>query len=255
VLALRAHAGYTLGRKLARYVPFGESMGSVTQGAMMTKLLVVDDEQRVCRFVARAPEADGFQVDTAPTGLDALRLAKSRGYALIILDLLMPGIDGYEVLQRLLEADPEQRVLVLSAVGDAESKVRCLRVGAVDYLAKPFAIAELIERVRRRLGGGCAPAMSRWLDAGGVRLDLQRRALHFGECGIPLTQREFILLGHLMRHANEVCTRGELLADVWGYSFDPGSNVVDVCVGRLRSKLKPDLIKTVRNVGYCFVAS
>jgi len=174
-------------------------------------------------------------------------------YAVVVLDLLMPGIDGYEVLRRIVEADPSRRVLVLSAVGDVDSKVRCLGMGAVDYLPKPFAIAELIARLKRRLDERSTPAAGRWLDVGSARLDLQRRALRLDDREISLSQREFILLMHLMRHAGEVCTRDELLADVWGcYSFDPGSNVVDVCAGRLRSKLERGLIETVRNVGYSF---
>lgn len=221
----------------------------------MTRMLVVDDEQRICRFVARALEACGFHVDQAADGAEALRAIEANDYAVIILDLLMPGMDGYEVLRRVVDADPAQRVLVLSAVGDVGSRVRCLRIGAVDYLAKPFAIAELIERVKRRADEHFGPNTSRWLDAGGVRLDLQRRQLRFGERVISLSQREFILLSHLMRHAGEVCPRDQLLAEVWGYSFDPGSNVVDVCVRRLRSKSEKELIETIRNVGYSFVAS
>lgn len=223
----------------------------------MAWILVVDDEQRICRFVARALEGCGFQVGTAATGGEALRSIDSHRYTLIILDLLMPGMDGYEVLTRIVDADPSQRVLVLSAVGDVESRVRCLRMGAVDYLAKPFAIAELIERVRRRVDEPPATAASspRYIAVGSIRLDLQRRQLRCGNRDIPLSQREFILLSHLMRHAGEVCTRDQLLADVWGYSFDPGSNVVDVCVGRLRAKLERELIETIRNVGYAFVAS
>jgi two-component system copper resistance phosphate regulon response regulator CusR len=220
----------------------------------MSWALVVDDEHRICRFVARALEAHGFQVDAAATGHDALRLVAAKDYAVVVLDLLMPGMDGYEVLRRILEEDPMQRVLVLSAVGDVDSKVRCLRMGAVDYLPKPFAIAELIERVKRRLDERSVPIAQRWLDVGTVRLDLQRRTLHVGDRDIALSQREFILLGYLMRHAGEVCSRDELLSDVWGYGYDPGSNVVDVCVGRLRSKLQWKLIETVRNVGYSFVA-
>jgi two-component system OmpR family response regulator len=221
----------------------------------MATFLVVDDEQRICRFVARALTANGYQVDTAATGEQALRLASANEYALIILDLIMPGMTGYEVLQRLVDSDPAQRVLVLSAVGDVDSKVRCLRLGAVDYLSKPFAIAELIERVKRRVHERVVPPASRWLDAGGARMDLHRHTLHIGDHDITLTPKEFILLGHLMRHPNEVCSRLDLLAAGWGYSFDPGSNVVDVCVRRLRTKLTSDLIETVRNVGYSFVAS
>jgi two-component system OmpR family response regulator len=221
----------------------------------MARVLVVDDEERICRFVARALDAEAFHVSVAATGADALRCVGENDYALIILDLLLPGMDGYEVLARIVEADPSQRILVLSAVGDVDSRVRCLRMGAVDYLAKPFAIAELIERVKRRVDERHPATSPRWLDVGGVRLDLHRRVLRAGGRETLLAPREFILLEHLMRRADEVCTRAELLADVWGYSFDPGSNVVDVCVGRLRSKLAGDLIETVRNVGYCFVAS
>jgi two-component system OmpR family response regulator len=220
----------------------------------MSWALVVDDEQRICRFVARALEAHGLQVDAAATGHDALRMVAAKDYAVVVLDLLMPVMDGYEVLRRILEEDPMQRVLVLSAVGDVDSKVRCLRMGAVDYLPKPFAIAELVERVKRRLEDRSVPIAQRWLKVGTVRLDLQRRTLRVGDRDIALSQREFILLGYLMRHAGEVCSRDELLSDVWGYGYDPGSNVVDVCVGRLRSKLQWKLIETVRNVGYSFVA-
>jgi two-component system OmpR family response regulator len=221
----------------------------------MSNILVVDDEQRICRFVARALEANGFSVDTAGSGASALRLAQANGYSLIILDLLMPETDGYEVLSRLTEQNHPPRVLVLSAVGDVDTRVRCLRMGAVDYLPKPFAIAELVERVKRRSDESRSAVMQRWLDVGRVRLDLQRRALRYAGRETSLSQREFILLGHLMRHAGQVCTRDQLLTDVWGYSVDASSNVVDVCVRRLRSKLEPELIETVRNVGYSFVAS
>jgi two-component system, OmpR family, response regulator len=222
---------------------------------VVSRILVVDDEQRICRFVARALEANGFQFQVAGNGYEALRLVETQDYAVIVLDLLLPGLDGYEVLRRVLRANPAQRVLILSAIGDVESKVRCLQMGAVDYLPKPFAIAELIARVRRRIEDRAGPPPPRWLEAGCMRLDLQRRVLRVEDQEVSLSHREFILMGHLMRRAGEVCTRDELLADVWGYSCDPGSNVVDVCVRRLRSKLERGAIETVRNVGYSFVAS
>src|SRR4029450_1584624 len=179
------------------------------RGVTVSRILVVDDEQRICRFVARALEANGFQIQVAANGYDALRLVETQDYAVIVLDLLLPGLDGYEVLRRVIRANPAQRVLVLSAVGDVESKVRCLQMGAVDYLPKPFATAELIARVRRRIDDRSAPPPSRWLEAGGVRLDLQRRVLRFEDREISLSHREFILIGHLMRRAGEVCTRDE----------------------------------------------
>jgi two-component system copper resistance phosphate regulon response regulator CusR len=220
----------------------------------MARLLVVDDEPRITRFVSRALTSHGYTVDTARCGEDALAMSSKQEYALIILDLLLPGIDGYDVLSELLAADDRTRVLVLSAVGDAQSRVQCLRMGAVDYLAKPFAVAELLARVDARVVVRPAAPPSPWLRVGAVHLDLQRRVLHHGDRRTPLSQREFVLLSHLMRRAEEVCSRGELLAEVWGYSFDPGSNVVDVYVGRLRNKLQKQHIETVRNVGYCFSA-
>jgi two-component system OmpR family response regulator len=217
-------------------------------------LLVVDDEPRIARFVSRALESHGHTVEVARTGEDALLKAGEHEFALIILDLLLPGLDGHAVLRELVTRDSGSRVLVLSAVGDVESRVQCLRAGAVDYLAKPFAVAELLARVDSRLAQAPQSAPERWLEVGTVRLDLQRRALHDGERSTTLSQREFILLSHLMRRAGEVCTRDELLSDVWGFCFDPGSNVLEVYVGRLRAKIDRWHIETVRNVGYCFSA-
>jgi two-component system, OmpR family, response regulator len=217
-------------------------------------LLVVDDEPRIARFVSRALESHGHAVETARTGEEALLKAHDHDFALVILDLLLPGIDGHAVLRELLARDSRTRVLVLSAVGDVESRVQCLRAGAVDYLAKPFAVAELLARVDSRLVDSPAAGPARWLQVGAMRLDLQRRVLHDGDRSTALSQREFILLGHLMRRAGEVCTRDELLSDVWGFCFDPGSNVLEVYVGRLRAKIDRWHIETVRNVGYCFSA-
>jgi two-component system copper resistance phosphate regulon response regulator CusR len=217
-------------------------------------LLVVDDERRIARFVSRALESQGHVVETARTGEEALRKAAEQDFGLVILDLLLPGIDGYDVLTGLLAQDESARVLVLSAVGDVESRVQCLRAGAADYLAKPFAVAELLARVDSRLAEPSAPTPQRWLQVGSMRLDLRRRVLLDGDRSTALSQREFVLLGHLMRRAGEVCTRDELLSDVWGFCFDPGSNVLEVSVARLRGKIDRWHIETVRNVGYCFSA-
>jgi two-component system copper resistance phosphate regulon response regulator CusR len=217
-------------------------------------LLVVDDEPRIARFVSRALESHGHTVEVARTGEEALLKAAEHEFALVILDLLLPGLDGHAVLRELVTRDSRSRVLVLSAVGDVESRVQCLRAGAVDYLAKPFAVAELLARVDSRLAETPSSTPERWLQVGAVRLDLQRRVLVDGERSTTLSQREFILLGHLMRRAGEVCTRDELLSDVWGFCFDPGSNVLEVYVGRLRAKIDRWHIETVRNVGYCFSA-
>ena len=216
----------------------------------MPRVLVVDDEPRIASFISRALSAEGLGVDSAHDGRRALELARSRRYELVVLDLLLPGLDGVSVLQGILDSRPEQRVLILSALSDVDSKVRCLELGAADYLPKPFALAELVARVRARLRQPEAPAAPRAITAGRVTLDLLRRMADAGQGAVGLSEREFLVLQYLMRKAGEVCTREELLADVWGYSFDPGSNVVDVYVGRLRSKLGPEVIETVRNVGY-----
>lgn len=220
----------------------------------MARVLVVDDEPRIVSFVSRALSGEGFQVDGALDGTRGLELARTGSYELIVLDLLLPGRDGVSVLQDLMEARPGQRVLVLSALSDVETKVRCLELGASDYLSKPFALAELIARVRARLRQPAAGPEHRFLRVRGVTLDLARRVADAGAGPVALSEREFLLLEHLIRNGGDVCTRQRLLADVWGYSFDPGSNVVDVCVGRLRAKLGADVIETVRSVGYRFNA-
>lgn len=221
----------------------------------MARVLVVDDEPRIVSFVSRALSAEGFQVDGVHDGIRALEMARSGSYELVVLDLLLPHLDGMSVLRGLMEARPDQRVLVLSALSDVETKVRCLEFGASDYLSKPFSLAELIARVRARLRQPSVGPHPRFLNGGPFTLDLSRRTVELDGRRVTLSEREFLLLEHLMRQEGEVCSRQRLLADVWGYSFDPGSNVVDVCVGRLRAKLGVDVIETVRNVGYRFNAA
>lgn len=219
---------------------------------VMARLLVVDDEPRIVSFVSRALAAEGFGVDSAHDGVRALELVRARPYELVILDLLLPGLDGVSVLRGIMESRPEQRVLVLSALSDVESKVQCLDLGASDYVAKPFSLAELIARVRARVRQSAGPPDERLLAAGGVTLDLLRRTADAGRGPVRLSEREAQLLRHLMQRDGEVSSRQRLLQEVWGFSFDPGSNVVDVYVRRLRAKLGADVIETVRNVGYRF---
>ena len=213
----------------------------------MARILVVDGEPRTTLVLDRALTEYGHGVDAAADGPQALELAATGAYRLVLLDLALPGEDGMEVLRRMIAARPEQEVMVLSAQSEVETKVRCLDLGAVDYVTKPVSLAELLARVRRRLAG---TGSERLLRAGPVTLDLQRRVVDIGAGPIPLTGREFLLLRHLMLQPGEVCTRADLLSEVWGYSFDPGTNVVDVCVRRLRSKLGSQAIETVRNAGY-----
>jgi DNA-binding response OmpR family regulator len=210
---------------------------------------VVDDEHRILRFVARGLQAEGFEVDSADNGAEALRRALATDYDLVVLDLLMPGMDGATVLSRLLAARPRQAVIVLSCLTATATKVRCLEAGAEDYLAKPFSLDELLARVRARLRAAAGRAATE-LVAGRLRLDLIRREAHLGAGPVALAEREFLLLRELMEHADRTLSKQRLLAAVWHYHFDPGSNVVDVYVRRLRAKLGAEAVVTVRGEGY-----
>ncbi len=212
-------------------------------------ILLVDDEPRICDFISRALAAAGYAIDFAATGAEGLRQGLAGCYDLVILDLIMPDLDGRQVLTRLMAQRPEQAVLVLSCLADVTTKVDCLELGAQDYLTKPFSLAELLARVRVRLRGD-GHGSSEVLRAGELMLDVGRLEANIGRGPVALTRLEFLLLRELMEHAGQSVGKGQLLATVWGYDFDPGSNVVDVCVRRLRSKLGFDLIKTVRGEGY-----
>ena len=216
---------------------------------------VVEDEPKIASFLTRALSACGLEVSHAQNGGTALDMIMRDRYDLVLLDLLLPGTDGLAVLETTMAKRPTQEVVVLSALSDSESKVKCFELGATDYVTKPFILPELVARIRTRLRHARDLSAHRFLDAGGVRLDLQRRAAFVEGERISLSTREFHLLEHLMRKEGEVCTRSELLASVWGYTFDPRTNVVDVYVRRLRGKLGASVIETVRNVGYCFASS
>src|SRR6202522_3674808 len=217
-------------------------------------ILVVDDEPGIRAFIGRALKAAGYPADFAATGTQALDQALTSHYELVILDLLMPDMSGQDVLDHLLAGHPDQAVLGLSCLADVASKVDCLERGAQDYLTKPFSLAELLARVRVRLREGTADngheRAGEIVRSGGLTLDVGRLVADVGNGAVPLTRLDFLLLRELAEHAGQCVPKGQLLATVWGYDFDPGSNVVDVCVRRLRSKLGFGLIKTVRGEGY-----
>jgi len=223
------------------------------------RILAVDDEPNIRSFIGRALTAAGYVTDSASTGTEGLRRALACHYDLIILDLVMPDMKGRDFLDRLLSQRPDQAVMVLSCLVDVATKVDCLERGAQDYLTKPFSLAELLARVRVRLRVDAHPhdetarAAGEVIRAGELTLDVGRLVADIGAGPVPLTRLEFLLLRELAEHAGESVPKGTLLATVWGYDFDPGSNVVDVCVRRLRSKLGFDLIKTVRGEGYQLV--
>jgi DNA-binding response OmpR family regulator len=220
-----------------------------TKGPGGPRILLVEDEPRIRDFITRALVTAGYEVTPAGCGTEGLRLAQASDYDLVILDLIMPDIDGRLVLAQVLRERREQAVLVLSCLADVTTKVDCLELGAQDYLTKPFSLAELLARVRVRLRAE-PHAANEVLKAGELILDVGRLEANIGHGAVPLTRLEFLLLRELMEHPGQSVGKGQLLASVWGYDFDPGSNVVDVCVRRLRSKLGFELIKTVRGEGY-----
>ncbi len=190
-------------------------------------------------------------VDVVGDGERGLRMALSGDYEFVILDLLLPGLDGFDVLKQLHRQRPDLPVMILSARSELASKLRGFELGAVDYLAKPFSLDELLARARVHLRRAHGAGSAGSLRVGPLALDVTRRQARVGEIVADLPDREFRLLHFLMLHAGEVVSRERLLSDVWGFDFDPRSNVVDVCVRRLRRQLGPDApIETVRNAGY-----
>ncbi len=217
------------------------------------RILVVDDEPHIRGMVARALTAAGYVIDPAADGEAGLALALAGDYQLVILDLVIPPAGGREVLGRLRQHRPDPPVLVLSCLSDVMTKVDCLDMGAQDYLTKPFSLEELLARVRVQLRGEHQSSEQHAGDlirAGHLILDLGKMQADAGVGPVPLTRLEVLLLRQLMEHTGQSVPKGTLLASVWGIDFDPGSNVVDVCVRRLRSKLGFDLIETVRGAGY-----
>jgi DNA-binding response OmpR family regulator len=220
------------------------------------RLLLIEDDERIARMVGRALHEEGYQVAHAGDGPTGLQAAEADPFDLIILDLMLPGMDGTLVLRKLIERDPRQRVLVLSAVPEVATRVACLELGATDFVGKPFSLDELLARIRARTRDAAPGPAGDVLQVGPVRLDLRLHRVEAGGRASALSYREFLLLRHLMQRAGRPCTRLELLEDVWEMPFDPGSNVVDVYVRRLRAKPGlHDRIETVRNVGYRFATA
>ena len=220
------------------------------------RILVIEDEPRIQAFLARGLEAEGYTVVAAADGREGLGLATRARWDLVVLDLLLPGLNGLDVLQELHGAKPELPIVILSARGDVQTKLRGFELGAADYVAKPFSLDELLARIRLRLRGTATFGDRHILEGGNVTLNIARRQAAVGDRTADLSDREFRLLHHLLVHAGEVVSRERLLAEVWGYDFDPGSNVVEVCVRRLRQKLGPEAaLETVRHAGYRLAAA
>jgi DNA-binding response OmpR family regulator len=215
------------------------------------RILIVEDEARIRAFLARAFEAEGFGVDVVGDGELGLARALAGQYDLVILDLMLPGVSGLDALRELHRAKSDLPVLILSARSDLPIKLQSFELGAVDYVAKPFSLDELLARARVQLRRARVADEGTIIRVGALALDLTRRQARVGDKVADLSDREFRLLHFLMQHVGQVVSRERLLAEVWGYDFDPRSNVVDVCVRRLRGRLGPDApIETVRNAGY-----
>jgi DNA-binding response OmpR family regulator len=218
------------------------------------RILLIEDEVRILSFLARGLGAEGYSVEGATDGRQGLALAVEQEWDLVVLDLLLPSLGGLDVLAALHGRRPDLPVLILSARADLQTKLRGFELGASDYMSKPVALDELLARVRVQLRRHDTSG-DRLLSCGRLDLDVGRRQAHFGGVVCDLSDREFRLLRHLIEHAGLVISRERLLADVWGYTFDPTSNVVDVCIRRLRKKLGPDApIETVRHAGYRLAA-
>ncbi len=218
------------------------------------RILVIEDEPRILDFVSRGLEAEGFSVLGARDGQEGLRIAEAVGCDLVILDLLLPRLDGLSVLRTLETKQPALPVVIVSARGDLTTKLNGFGLGARDYLTKPFSFDELLARIRVQLRRPVERDNGYVLRAGALALDVARRQAQLGDQVVDLSDREFKVLHRLLESAGEVVSRERLLSEVWGYHFDPHSNVVDVCIRRLRKKLGPDSpIETVRHAGYRLV--
>jgi DNA-binding response OmpR family regulator len=215
----------------------------------VNRILIAEDEPRLASFLEKGLRANGFVTTVAADGAAASMLARDDAFDLLILDLGLPGKDGTVVLRELRAGGQRMPVLILTARDDVSDKVAGLEGGADDYVTKPFRFEELLARVRARLRDErtVEPTVLR---SGGVTLDLRTRRASTNGKTVDLTAREFTMLEVLIRHPGQVLSREQLLSHVWGYDYDPGSNVVDVYVGYLRKKLGPGSIETVRGMGY-----
>jgi DNA-binding response OmpR family regulator len=214
----------------------------------VTRLLIIEDEPKLASFVSRALQSAGYGVDVVDDGRAGLTMALTGMYAVVVLDLTLPSLSGEAVLKELLAERPDQQVLILSARSDVSDRVRFLELGAADYVTKPFVLNELIARVGARVRDvGTAQQRA---EASAVRIDTDERTVDTGNGPVRLTDREYRLVRFLTERPGKTVSRQELLANVWGMWFDPGTNVVEVTIGRIRHKLGSDVIETVRGVGY-----
>jgi DNA-binding response OmpR family regulator len=216
----------------------------------MSRILIAEDDRRISAFIEKGLRANGFTTTVVADGQGAYDLATTGEFDLLVLDIGLPVIDGFEVLTRLRRRQERLPVVILTARDSVSDTVAGLEGGADDYLAKPFRFEELVARIRARLRDDSSVEDPTVLRRGDLSLDLRTRRAEVGGRSVDLSAREFALAEVFLRHPGHVLSREQLLSRVWGYDFDPGSNVVDVYVRYLRRKLGSDLIETVRGMGY-----
>ena len=217
----------------------------------MTRILIIEDEARIASFISKGLSASGLVPHVVDDGASGLAVALSGEFDLVVLDVGLPGMGGFEVLRRLRESGDVTPVIILTARDSASDVIAGLEGGADDYMPKPFSFGELLARIRLRLRDVPTPGEEvTQLRAGGIVLDLRSRRVTAGDRTTDLSSREFLLLESFLRHPGQVLSREQLLSQVWGYDFDPGSNVVDVYVRYLRRKIGAAAIETVRGMGY-----
>jgi len=223
------------------------------------KILVVEDEPKTGDYLKQGLTEAGFVVDLARNGLDGLHFSVTEAYDLVVLDVMLPGIDGWQVLQGIRRAGKEVPVLFLTARDEVDDRVKGLELGADDYLVKPFAFSEFLARVRTLLRRGGKAKEAEFLRAADLELDLMRRRVTRSGKKIDLTTKEFCLLELLLRRQGEVLPRSLIASQVWDMNFDSDTNVIEVAIRRLRGKVddgfEPKLIRTVRGMGYVLEAS
>ncbi|MDR6291187.1 two-component system OmpR family response regulator [Inquilinus ginsengisoli] len=221
---------------------------------------MIEDDTQAAHYLTKGLRESGFVVDHAPDGPQGLFLATSETYDAMVVDRMLPGMDGLLIVETIRRNGNQTPVLFLSAMGQVDDRVRGLRAGGDDYLTKPYAFTELLARLEALLRRGAGPAAAQTeLQIGDLKMDLLSRAVTRSGRKIDLQQREFQILEYLMRHSGQVVTRTMLLENVWNYHFDPQTNVIDVHISRLRQKIDRDfdtsLLQTVRGAGYCLRAS
>jgi DNA-binding response OmpR family regulator len=216
----------------------------------VTRILIVDDEPRITAFLEQGLRAQGFITAVADDGDQATALARDDDFDLVLLDVGLPGRDGFQVLREIRARGEKLPVILLTARDEIRDRVAGLDSGADDYMPKPFSFQELLARIRARLRDTRSTGTSSLLEAGALQLDLLTRTATVDGRVVELTAQEFTLAETFLRHPGQVLSRAQLLSMAWGYDFDPGSNVVDVYVGYLRRKLGPTLFRTVRGMGY-----